>query len=59
MVLPANNDHGRCYFLNAQGMPLIAFLVLATTILFPLVQLVSLIYLLVSIEYNSAHPSGA
>ncbi len=36
--------------LNAQGMPLIAFLVLATTILFPLVQLVSLIYLLVSIN---------
>jgi uncharacterized paraquat-inducible protein A len=31
---------------NAAGMPLVAFLVLATTILFPLIQLVALIYLL-------------
>ncbi|MEO6561691.1 MAG: paraquat-inducible protein A [Nitrosospira sp.] len=43
--------------LNAQEMPLIAFLVLATTILFPLVQLVSLIYLLVSIN-TTGHSSG-
>ena len=43
--------------LNAQGMPLVAFLVLATTILFPLFQLVSLVYLLVSIN-TTRHPPG-
>jgi paraquat-inducible protein A len=32
--------------LNAEGMPLVAFLVLTTTILFPLIQLLALIYLL-------------
>jgi paraquat-inducible protein A len=37
---------GSVHSLNAEGMPLVAFLVLATTILFPLFQLLALIYLL-------------
>jgi paraquat-inducible protein A len=37
---------GSVHSVNAEGMPLVAFLVLATTILFPLIQLVALIYLL-------------
>ena len=48
---------GAVVSLNAQGMPLIAFLVLATTILFPLFQLVSLVYLLVSIN-TTRYPPG-
>lgn len=37
---------GSVHSLNAERMPLVAFLVLATTILFPLFQLLALIYLL-------------
>jgi len=37
---------GSVIALNAEGMPLVAFLVLTTTILFPLIQLLALIYLL-------------
>ena len=39
---------GSVLALNAEGMHLVAFLVLATTILFPLIQLLALIYLLAS-----------
>jgi paraquat-inducible protein A len=39
---------GSVLALNAEGMHLVAFLVLATTILFPLIQLLALIYLLTS-----------
>lgn len=41
---------GTVFSLNAHGMPLIAFLVLVTTILFPLFQLLALIYLIPSIR---------
>lgn len=41
---------GSVLSLNAHGMPLVAFLVFATVILFPLIQLLSLIYLLTSIN---------
>jgi len=37
---------GSVHSLNTEGMLLVAFLVLATTILFPLIQLLALIYLL-------------
>jgi paraquat-inducible protein A len=39
---------GSVLSLYTEGMPLVAFLVLATTILFPLIQLLALIYLLTS-----------
>lgn len=45
---------GSVIALNAEGMPLVAFLVLATTILFPLIQLLALIYLLAA----SNRPGG-
>lgn len=48
---------GSVLSLNAEGMPLLAFLVFATTILFPLLQLLALIYLLVSIR-GTARPHG-
>ena len=41
---------GTVFSLNAHGMPLIAFLVLVTTILFPLFQLLAVIYLIPSIR---------
>jgi paraquat-inducible protein A len=43
--------------MNAAGMPLIAFLVFATTIAFPLVKLFALFYLLVCIN-RPAYPLG-
>ena len=46
---------GSVLSLNAEGMPLLAFLVFATTILFPLLQLLALIYLLISIK-GTARP---
>ena len=39
---------GSVHSLNADGMPLVAFLVFTTTILFPLIQLLALIYLFTS-----------
>ena len=48
---------GSVLSLNAEGMPLLAFLVFATTILFPLLQLLALIYLLISIK-GTARPHG-
>lgn len=41
---------GSVLSLNSEGMPVAAFLVLTTTILFPLMQLLGLIYLLTSIN---------
>lgn len=46
---------GSVHSLFSEGMPLVALLVLATTILFPLIQLLSLIYLLTSVN-NIEHP---
>jgi paraquat-inducible protein A len=48
---------GAVLSLNAEEMPLLAFLVFATTILFPLLQLLALIYLLISIN-GTARPHG-
>jgi paraquat-inducible protein A len=48
---------GSVLSLNAEGMLPLAFLVFATTILFPLLQLMALIYLLISIN-GSARPHG-
>lgn len=42
--------------LNSGGMPLVAFLVLATTILFPLMQLLGLMYLSASVTRFGYHP---
>jgi paraquat-inducible protein A len=47
---------GAVFSLNSQGMPLVAFLVLVTTILFPLMQLLGLIYLFASITRPGYHP---
>jgi paraquat-inducible protein A len=47
---------GAVFSLNSQEMPLVAFLVLVTTILFPLMQLLSLIYLFASITRSGYHP---
>ncbi|ARO88402.1 paraquat-inducible protein A [Nitrosospira lacus] len=43
--------------LSAEGMPLVAFLVLVTTVLFPLMQLLILVYLLVSINRTEYPPA--
>ncbi|MDN5752187.1 MAG: paraquat-inducible protein A [Nitrosospira sp.] len=48
---------GAVLSLNSQGMPLVAFLVLTTTLLFPLMQLLSLIYLLTSINNVERSPA--
>lgn len=48
---------GSVLTLNAEGMPMVAFLVLATTILFPLMQLLILLYLLVSINRAGFSPA--
>lgn len=48
---------GSVFTLSAEGMPLVAFLVLATTILFPLMQLLILLYLLVSINRVGFSPA--
>ena len=48
---------GAVLSLNAEGMFLLAFLVFATTILFPLLQLVALLYLMISIN-GTARPYG-
>ncbi|MDQ3186746.1 MAG: paraquat-inducible protein A [Pseudomonadota bacterium] len=48
---------GSVFSLNSEGMPLVAFLVLATAILFPLIQLLGLIYLLTSINRCGYHPA--
>ncbi|MDN5836165.1 MAG: paraquat-inducible protein A, partial [Nitrosospira sp.] len=48
---------GAILSLNSQGMPLVAFLVLTTTLLFPLMQLLSLIYLLTSINNVERSPA--
>lgn len=48
---------GSVFSLNSGGMPLVAFLVLVTTILFPLMQLLSLIYLFTSITRSGYHPA--
>lgn len=48
---------GSVFFLNAEGMPFVASLVLATTILFPLIQLLALVYLLISVTRFGYHPA--
>jgi paraquat-inducible protein A len=48
---------GSVFFLNSEGMPFVASLVLATTVLFPLLQLLALIYLLVSVTRPGYHPA--
>src|SRR5687768_9379045 len=48
---------GSVLSLNAAGMPFVASLVLATTILFPLIQLLVLIYLLLSAARSGYHPA--
>lgn len=48
---------GSVFFLNSEGMPFVASLVLATTVLFPLLQLLALIYLLVSVTRSGYHPA--
>lgn len=48
---------GSVFFLNSEGMPFVASLVLATTVLFPLLQLLALIYLLVSAARSGYHPA--
>lgn len=48
---------GSVFFLNAEGMPIVALLVFATTILFPLVQLLVLIYLLIAVKRSGYHPA--
>ncbi|SEO69675.1 paraquat-inducible protein A [Nitrosovibrio sp. Nv6] len=48
---------GAVLSLNTAGMPFVASLVLATTILFPLIQLLVLIYLLVSVTRSGYHPA--
>jgi paraquat-inducible protein A len=48
---------GSVFSLNAAGMPFVASLVLATTVLFPLMQLLILIYLLVSVSRSGYHPA--
>lgn len=47
---------GSVLTMHAKGLPLIAFLVFATTIVFPLVQLFALIYLLVCISRSKSPP---
>jgi paraquat-inducible protein A len=48
---------GSVFFLNSEGMPFVASLVLATTVLFPLLQLLALIYLLISVTRSGYHPA--
>ncbi|WP_339389668.1 paraquat-inducible protein A [Nitrosovibrio sp. Nv4] len=48
---------GSVLSLNAADMPFVASLVLATTILFPLIQLLVLIYLLASVTRSGYHPA--
>ncbi|MGH8762228.1 MAG: paraquat-inducible protein A [Nitrosospira sp.] len=48
---------GSVLSLNSGGRPLVAFLVLVTTILFPLMQLLGLIYIFVSITRSGYHPT--
>ena len=43
---------GAVLSLYTEGMPLVAFLVLSTTILFPLIQLLALIYLVTSVHIS-------
>ena len=43
---------GSVLSLYTEGMPLVAFLVLSTTILFPLIQLLALIYLATSVNIS-------
>ena len=46
---------GSVLSMNTAGMPLIAFLIFATTIAFPLVKLTALFYLLVCISGGRIH----
>jgi paraquat-inducible protein A len=46
---------GSVLSLNSGGMPLVAFLVLVTTILFPLMQLLGLMYVFASITRSGYH----
>lgn len=48
---------GSVLSLNSGGRPLVAFLVLVTTILFPLMQLLGLIYVFASIVRSGYHPT--
>jgi paraquat-inducible protein A len=47
---------GAVLALNAEGMPLVAMLVLGTTILFPLLQLLILLYVLLPLRRHSLAP---
>lgn len=49
---------GAVLALNQQGMPLVALLVLATTILFPLLQLLILLYLLLPAASGLSRPGA-